>query len=75
LDVATRREKESLRKVLKFFLESNEIGGLNNTGKLKVIFLAAHNARWPLWQLDDWIITDLPDRLGQKLEWRQCDLP
>ncbi|CZR62654.1 uncharacterized protein PAC_12551 [Phialocephala subalpina] len=41
--LARREEKESLRRVLKFFLSFGEIGGFNEAGKVKVFFLAAHN--------------------------------
>jgi len=74
LDMAKSEEKESLRKVLQFLCGFGAIGRLKDTGTLKVFILAAHNIRWPLWQFNDWNITDVPDGIVQKLGWRQGEL-
>lgn len=66
-------EKEALRKVMKLLAHICGTCGVNGQGILKVVFLAAHNIRWPLWEFDDWNVSGEPDKLLRKLEWRQGD--
>jgi hypothetical protein len=64
------QETTSLRNPLKFFIAlagNSSVPG----GKLKLLFLAAHNACWSNWNFRELNNTGDPNRFLCDLEWRQ----
>jgi hypothetical protein len=70
LPSGSTREKTSLRKALKFFIALAGKSGVSG-GKLKFLFLASHNAHWPIWDFRELNDTGDANRLLCDLEWRQ----
>jgi hypothetical protein len=71
LQSGSAEEKGALRRVLKFFAT---LAG-DSHGMLKFLFVAAHNAHWPRWEIGDLNVTGNPDRLLSNLQWRQGERP